>query len=114
MRVKHAPAAKRRKKKVLKQAKGYWGDRSRKYRRAVETLRRAYGYAYRDRRAKKREFRSLWINRLNAAARQRGLTYNKLMHQLKEKKMLFSRDVLAQIAAEHPEIFDTIVQEMKK
>jgi len=113
MRVKHAPATRRRKKKVLKQARGYWGDRSRKYRRAVETLRRAYVYAYRDRRVKKREFRSLWINRLNAAARLRGLTYNKLMHQLKEKNILFSRDVLAQIAAEHPQLFDKIVEAIK-
>ena len=113
MRVKHAASSQRWRRKVLKKAKGYWGDRSRKYRRAVETLRKAYTYAYRDRRAKKREFRSLWINRLNAAARVHGLSYNLLMHQLKQKNMLFSRDVLAKIAAEHPEIFDQIIEALK-
>ena len=114
MRVKHATASHKRKKKVLKQAKGYWGDRSRKYRRAVETLRRAYSFAYRDRKVKKREFRSLWISRLNAAVRMRDMSYRTFIHQLKEKKMVFSRDVLAQLAAEHPEVFDKIVEAVKK
>ncbi|UCD15370.1 MAG: 50S ribosomal protein L20, partial [Candidatus Omnitrophota bacterium] len=71
MRVKHSVASRKRKKKVLKAAKGYWGDRSRKYRRAVETLKRGLSYAYRDRRNKKRSFRALWITRINAAAAER-------------------------------------------
>jgi large subunit ribosomal protein L20 len=114
MRVKHAPAAKQRKKRILKAAKGFWGDRSRKYRRALETLRRAYAYAYKHRRAKKREFRSLWITRINAATQARGMAYGKFIHGLKEKNILLSRDILAKLAAEHPAVFDKIVEEVKK
>lgn len=114
MKTKHSVASRKRKKKILKAAKGYWGDRSRKYRRALETLRRAYSYAYRDRRAKKREFRSLWITRINAAVRARGISYREFIHALREKKILLSRDILAQIASEHPEIFDKIVETVKK
>ncbi|MDD5585155.1 MAG: 50S ribosomal protein L20, partial [Candidatus Omnitrophica bacterium] len=110
MRVTHGVASKKRHKKVLKRAKGYWGKRSKLYRRAVETVRRALVYGYRDRRAKKREFRSLWITRLNAASRERGLTYRELIHGLKLKKIALSRDVLAKIAAEYPETFDKIVE----
>jgi len=113
MRVKHAVAARKRKKKVLKAAKGYWGERSKKYRRAIETLRRAYAYAYRDRRTKKRNFRSLWITRINAAVTERGLSYRKFIHALSEKKIMLSRDVLAKIAAEHPDVFDKIVEKVK-
>jgi large subunit ribosomal protein L20 len=110
MKTNHAPARKRRRKKVMEQAKGYWGERSSKYRRALETLRRAYAFAYAHRRLKKREFRALWITRLNAAVRERGMTYKTFIHRLKEKNMIFSRDVLAQIAAEHPNVFDKIVE----
>jgi len=113
MRVKHAAAAKRRKKGILEAAKGYWGDRSRKYRRALETVRRARVYAYRDRRNKKREFRSLWIVRLNAAAQSKGMTYRDLIFRLKSKNILFSRDILAKIAAEYPAAFDKIVEVVK-
>ncbi|MCP4653061.1 MAG: 50S ribosomal protein L20 [Candidatus Omnitrophica bacterium] len=110
MKVKHSVASRKRTKKVLKAASGYWGERSKRYRRAVETLRRAYAYAYRDRRVKKREFRALWITRINAAARQRGVAYRELICGLKEKNMIFSRDILAVLAAEFPEIFDKIVE----
>ena len=113
-KVKHSVASRKRKKKVLKEAKGYWGERSKKYRRAIETLRRAYSYAYRDRRKKKSEFRSLWITRINAAVTERGLSYRKFIHALKEKQILLSRDILAKIAAEHPDIFDVIVETAKK
>ncbi|MFH1875782.1 MAG: 50S ribosomal protein L20 [Candidatus Omnitrophota bacterium] len=113
MRVTHGPAARQRKKKVLKRAKGFWGKRSKLYRRAAESVRRAMVYSYRDRRAKKREFKSLWIIRLNAAARERGLTYRELMHVLKVKNIMFSRDILAKIAAEYPEVFDKIVEAVK-
>ena len=114
MKTKHSVASRKRKKKVLKQAKGYWGERSKKYKRAVETLRRAYSFAYRDRRTKKRNFRSLWITRINAAATERGISYRDFIHALKEKKVALSRDILAQIAAEYPDIFDKIVETVKK
>ncbi len=109
MKTKHSVASRKRKKKVLEQTKGYWGQRKNIYRRAIETLRRAYAYAYRDRRVKKREFRSLWITRINAALKQEGLSYGTFMHALKEKEILLSRDVLAQLAAEHPEVFKEVI-----
>ncbi len=114
MRARSPVASRKRKKKVLKQAKGYWGRRSKNYRRAIETLRRAHVYAYNHRRRKKREFRSLWITRLNAAARERGISYRELIHSLKEKNIALSRNVLALIAAENPEVFDEIVNAIKK
>lgn len=113
MRIKYSVASRKRKKKVLKDAKGFWGDRSRKYRRAVETLKRGLSYAYRHRRNKKREFRSLWITRINAAAVQRGMSYRTFIHKLKEKNIILSRDILAKIAAENPEVFDKIVETAK-
>lgn len=114
MKVKSSVASRKRKKKVLKAAKGYWGKRSKNFRRAVETLRRAYSFAYAHRRTKKREFRSLWITRINAAVRARGIPYRKFIAGLKEKNILLSRDILAKIAAENPEIFDKIVETVKK
>ncbi|MBU1121083.1 MAG: 50S ribosomal protein L20 [Candidatus Omnitrophota bacterium] len=113
MRVKHAVSSKKRKKKVLEAAKGYWGERSKKFRRAVETVKRALSYAYRDRRNKKREFRSLWITRINAASTERGIPYRTFIHKLKEKNIILSRDILAKIAAEHAEAFDKIVETVK-
>lgn len=114
MKTNHSVAARKRKKKALKQAKGYWGERSRKYRRAAETLRRAYSYAYSHRRLKKREFRSLWITRINAAATEDGISYREFIHALKDKKIILSRDILAKIAAEHPEVFDKIAETAKQ
>ncbi len=114
MRARSPVTSRKRKKKVLKQAKGYWGRRSTNYRRAIETVRRAYVYAYNHRRLKKREFRSLWITRLNAAARERGISYRELIHGLKEKNIILSRNVLALIASENPEIFDNIVDLVKR
>ncbi len=114
MRARSPVSSRRRKKKVLKQAKGYWGRRSKNYRRAVETLRRAYVYAYNHRRRKKREFRSLWIVRLNAAARERGISYRQLIDGLKKNNIGLSRNVLALIAAENPGVFDQIVNKIKK
>jgi len=114
MKVNHAVASRKRKKKVLDEAKGYWGRRSKHHRRAIETVRRALAYAYRDRKVKKREFRSLWIERINAAVRERGLTYREFMHFIKEKGIVISRDILAQIAAQYPEVFDKVVEEIKK
>ncbi len=113
MKVKSSVASRKRKKKVLKAAKGYWGERSTKYRRAIETLRRAYAFAYRHRRTKKREFRSLWITRINAALEGTGISYRGFIHALTKKKILFSRDILAKLAAEHPEVFVKIVEAVK-
>ncbi|MCF7870662.1 MAG: 50S ribosomal protein L20 [Candidatus Omnitrophica bacterium] len=113
MRARSPVASRKRKKKVLKQAKGYWGRRSKNYRRAIETLRRAYVYAYNHRRLKKREFRSLWITRLNAAARERGTSYRELINNLKKNNIILSRNVLALIASENPEVFDKIVETVK-
>lgn len=113
MKTKHSTARKKRKKKVLALAKGYWGKRSKVYRRAQETVRRALVYAYRDRRRKKREFRSLWITRINAAARARGLTYREFIYGLKEANIALSRDILAHLAAEEPQVFDKLVEIVK-
>jgi large subunit ribosomal protein L20 len=113
-KVKHAVASRKRKKKVLEEAKGYWGERSKKYRRAIETLRRAYNYAYRDRRTKKRVFRSLWITRINAALSGEEISYRHFINGLKKKEIILSRDILAKIAAEHPEVFSKIVETVIK
>jgi len=114
MKVKHSVASRRRKKKVLKNARGWWGERSRKYRRAVETLRRAWSYAYRDRRQKKRVFRSLWISRINAGVREEGLTYHEFINKLKKKNILLSRDMLAKLASEEPSAFKRLVEIVKE
>lgn len=113
MRVKHHVASRARRKKVLGMAKGYWGDRSKHYRRAIETVRRALVYAYRDRRAKKREFRALWITRINAATREQGISYRLFIQALKAKNILLSRDMLAKVAAEYPDAFAKIVEVAK-
>ena len=114
MKVKKSVASRKRRKKVLKAAKGYWGERSKKYRRAVESVRRALVFSYRDRRTKKREFRSLWITRLNAALKEKGLSYRGFISKLKKSKVILSRDILAKIAAENPEVFDKIVETVNK
>ena len=97
-RVKRGVQAKARHKKVLKQAKGYRGARSRTYKVAKQAVMRAGQYAYRDRRVKKRVFRSLWIVRINAAARENGLTYSKLIAGLKKASIDLDRKTLANIA----------------
>jgi len=108
-RVKHSVSTRARKKRVLKAAKGYYGDRSRRYRLAKETVARAMRFATRDRKVKKREFRSLWIVRINAACRERGLTYARLIHGLKKAKVALDRKVLADIAVSDPATFGRIV-----
>ncbi|MCK4912234.1 MAG: 50S ribosomal protein L20 [Candidatus Omnitrophica bacterium] len=114
MKVKSNVASRKRKKKVLKAAKGFWGLRSKNYRRAIETLRRAYAYAYRHRRTKKREFRSLWITRINGALEGMDLTYSRFINALAKKEIILSRDILAKLAAEHPEVFAKIVKTVKE
>jgi len=112
-RVKRGVQAKARHKKVLKQAKGYRGARSRTYKVAKQAVMRAGQYAYRDRRVKKRVFRSLWIVRINAAARENGLTYSKLISGLKKASIDLDRKTLANIAVNDKEAFTKIAEEAK-
>jgi large subunit ribosomal protein L20 len=104
-RATNAVARRRRRKKVLKQAKGYYGRKHSSYRFAKEQVQRSGNYAYRDRRRRKRDFRRLWITRINAAARQEGLTYSELMHGLKEAGVEVNRKMLADVAVRDPEAF---------
>ena len=104
-RVKRGVTAKARHKKVLKQAKGYYGARSRVYRVAKQAVIKAGQYAYRDRRQKKRQFRALWIVRINAGARECGLSYSRFIHGLKEASIDLDRKVLADMAIHDKEGF---------
>lgn len=108
----NAVASRRRRKKILKAAKGYFGARKNVYSVAKNAVEKAMQYAYRDRRTKKRAFRRLWIARINAAARQHGTTYSRLMHQLKENNIDLNRKVLADLAMNHPEAFKAVVDEV--
>lgn len=112
-RTKHSVSRRKRVKKILKMAKGFRGDRGRRYRRAKETLMKSLTYAYRDRKTRKRNFRRLWIVRLNAAVRARGLKYGEFIAALKKKKIELSRDILSQLAIEEPRVFDQLVEEVK-
>lgn len=104
---------KRRHKKVVKQAKGYFGARSRLYRTAKDAVEKAMQYSYRDRRQRKRNFRSLWITRINAAARQQGMSYSQFMHGLKEANIELNRKMLAEMAVRDPEGFEALVNTVK-
>ena len=97
-----------------KRAKGYRGDASRRYRKAKETVMKAESYAYRDRRNKKRDFRRLWIVRINAAARQEGMSYSQFMHGLKEAGIELDRKVLADIAVRDPETFRRFAEKARE
>lgn len=107
-RVKRGFKARRRRNKVLKLAKGYRGARSKLFRSATEAVDRALNYAFRDRRVKKRDFRSLWITRINAASRLNGLSYSKFIFGLKKAKVEIDRKVLADIAVSDPKGFSEI------
>jgi large subunit ribosomal protein L20 len=104
-KAKHSVATHRRKKKTLKAAKGYWGDRSKQFQQARRTLMHALTYAYRDRKVRKRDFRSLWIQRINAACRAEGITYSKMINGLKKAKVLLDRKVLADMAVKDSAVF---------
>ncbi len=112
-RVKGGTASINRHKKVLKLAKGYWGRSSKCYRIAIERVEKALRYAYRDRRNKKRDFRGLWIQRINAGARLNGLTYSKLMGGLKAADIALDRKVLADIAVKDEKAFAKICEQAK-
>ena len=112
-RVNHAVATKKRKKKVLKLAKGYWGGRSRLFRTAQEAVDRAQAYAYRDRRQRKRDFRRLWISRINAAARLNGVSYSQLVHGLDKAGIELNRKILADLAVRDPSAFTAVVEQAR-
>ncbi len=112
-RVKRGVVANRRHKKVLKQAKGYYGARSRVYRVAKQAVTKAGQYAYRDRRAKKRVFRALWITRINAQARENGLSYSQLIAGLKNANIEIDRRVLADLAVHDKSAFAAIVDQAR-
>jgi large subunit ribosomal protein L20 len=109
-KIKHSAATRKRKKKVLRQAKGYWGDRSKQFRQARRALMHALVYAYRDRRVKKREFRRLWITRINAACRAAGITYSKFINDLKRAKVNIDRKILADLAVRDSVAFKKLVE----
>ena len=112
-RVKRGVTAHARHKKVLEKAKGYYGARKNVYRVAVQAVTKAGQYAYRDRKVKKRQFRSLWIQRINAGCRLNGIKYSTFINGLKKVNLNFNRKVLADIAALEPESFKEIVNKVK-
>lgn len=113
-RVKRGVTAKAKHKKILKQAKGYYGARSRVYRVAKQAVIKALQYAYRDRRQKKRQFRALWIVRINAAARRFDLSYSRFMNGLKKADIALDRKVLADIAVNDPQAFEVLANRAKE
>ena len=110
-RVKRAVQTKRRHKAVLKSARGYYGNKSRSFRAANEQLMHSGNYAFRDRRARKGQFRRLWIQRINAGARQYGLTYSRFMSGLAKANIELDRKVLSELAISEPEAFKVLVEE---
>jgi len=114
VRVKRGKTAHKRRKYLLKHTKGFrWGRKS-KYRLAKQAIMKAWSYAYRDRRVKKREFRRLWQTQINAACRQHGLSYSKFIAGLKKNKIELDRKILADFARNYPEIFSKILEKIKK
>lgn len=106
-------ASRARRKKVMKQAKGYFGRRKNVWTVAKNAVEKALVYAYRDRRAKKRNFRALWITRINAGARQHGMSYSQFMGKVKANNIELNRKVLADLAMNHPEAFAAIINKVK-
>lgn len=112
MRIKRGPATHRRRKAVKKAAEGTWGTRHTSYKIAHQTVIRSSQYAYRDRKAKKRDFRKLWIGRINAAVRAEGYTYSKFMAKLASSKVEINRKMLSELAISNPEAFSKLVKEV--
>ncbi|UXX77672.1 50S ribosomal protein L20 [Reichenbachiella carrageenanivorans] len=106
-------ASRARRKKVLKLAKGYFGRRKNVWTVAKNAVEKGLGYAYRDRKVKKREFRKLWIQRINAGAREHGLSYSQFMGKLTASDIELNRKVLADLAMNHPEAFKAVVDQLK-
>ncbi len=113
MRVKTGTVRRRRHKKILKQAKGFYSGRRKHFRKAKEQLERSLVYAYRDRKQKKREFRKLWITRINAACRLNDISYSRFIHGLKLAGIELDRKILADMAMNEPEHFSKIVEQAK-
>ena len=112
-RATNAPASRKRRKRILKQAKGFYGNRSRLYRYAKDALFKAKTWATRDRKNRKRTFRALWITRISAAVRGRGMTYNRFMEGLKFLNVDLDRKVLADLAISNPAAIDELVAQAK-
>ncbi len=112
-RVKSTPVSRRRRRKWLKQAKGYWGRRSTLYRTAREAVMRAWASAYRDRRKRKRDMRKLWIIRINAKAREHGLSYSKFIEGLRKGGVKINRKILADLAVKDERSFKSLVETAK-
>jgi len=113
LRVKSGYTRRRRHKKILNLAKGFYQRRHSTFKNAEESVRKALTYAYRDRKAKKRDFRRLWITRINAAVRAEGLSYSKFMHLLKEKGIDLNRKVLSELAINQPEEFQNLIKSVQ-
>jgi len=112
-RIKGAINAKKKHKKILKLAKGFHGSRSKQYRTAKQSVMRALAHSFAGRKQTKREYRRLWIVRINAAARQNGLSYNKFMNGLKKSNMIINRKMLAELAVNNPDAFRQLVEKVK-
>jgi large subunit ribosomal protein L20 len=109
----NAVAGKAKKKKIFKLAKGNWGARGNVWTVAKNTVEKGLGYAYRDRKTKKRNFRALWIQRINAAARENGMSYSELMGRIHKSDVTLNRKVLADLAMNHPDAFKAVVDSVK-
>ena len=112
-RVKRSVHARKKRRKVLNQASGYWGLKSKVYRRAKEQVQHSLQYAYRDRRVRKRDFRRLWIVRINAAARMHDLSYSQMINGLKRAEVAVDRKVLADLAVHEPKTFAALAERAK-
>lgn len=108
-KTRNVPSTRKRRKKWLKAAKGYWGAKHKLYKTARLAVMKAWLSAYRERKRKKRVFRSLWITRINAALKQQGMRYSQFIHILKQQNILLDRKTLASLAYEHPEEFNNLV-----
>ena len=114
MKVHYGAARRRKKKRYFKAAKGYFLGRRKLWRTVLETVHRAWKFAYRDRRVRRREFRKLWIIRINAATRQRGFKYSKFIEGLKAAKIEINRKLLSELAIHEPKAFDRLVEIAKE
>jgi large subunit ribosomal protein L20 len=112
-RATNSVASRRRRKKILNMAKGYWGRRSKVYTVAKHAVEKGLQYAYRDRRQRKRQFRRLWITRINAAARQHGVSYSRFMGAYRKSGLELNRKVLADLAVHDPQAFEQVVDHVK-
>lgn len=114
MRVRPGAATRHRRKRILKDASGFWGTRSKNYRIAKQFVTKAGQYAFRDRRAKKRDFRGLWIIRITAACEARGINYSRFMGGLKRANIAINRKMLSEVAIHDPAAFDLLVDKARK